>query len=277
MADADTPDVLVSDLGCLRLDWPKVVFSYMGRYQVDLENLRHECRERFGSVQSGLCTHCGKYICGDLGRHVAHFHLDLAQLWRYPVTWCTVWRGTPQDCVDHMRRAHTVPASIRATNLARWFPPWTVSRENWNTVLRSSVSGVATDTLLFSRIGVPLVHRYRIFARAGTHVAFRGTYMARLRTFLTVADAAYLKSRDKRHGQSLASQMSPEVPGRSRSRELTNSSQPSTSRHLRRLLQLLSESCHLPWFVHTGMAVGPPLSRWISHCLVARCTTECSR
>ena len=35
------------------------------------------------------------------------------------VTWCTAWRGTPQDCVDHMRRAHTVPASIRASNLAR--------------------------------------------------------------------------------------------------------------------------------------------------------------
>ena len=66
------------------------------------------------------------------------------------------------------------------------------------------------------------MHRYRIFARAGTHVAFRGTY-------ITVADAAYLKSRDKRHSQSLASQMSPEVPGRSRSREPTHSSQPSTS------------------------------------------------
>ena len=108
-----------------------------------------------------------------------------------------------------MRTTHSEPASIRAANLARWFPLWTVSRENWNTVLGSSVSGVATDTLLFSRIGVPLVHRYRVFARSGTHGAFRGTYMARLRTFLTVADAAYLMSRDKRRGQSLASQMSP--------------------------------------------------------------------
>ena len=66
------------------------------------------------------------------------------------------------------------------------------------------------------------------------NAAFRGTYMymARLRTFLTVADAAYLKSRDKRHGRSVASQMSPEVPGRSRSREPTHYSQPSTSRRL---------------------------------------------
>ena len=61
MADADAPDVPVSELGCLRLDWPQAVLSYMGRYQKDLENLRHECRERFGSVQSGLCTHSRRF------------------------------------------------------------------------------------------------------------------------------------------------------------------------------------------------------------------------
>ena len=48
MADADAPFVPVSDLGCLRLDWLKALFSYMGRHQVDLE--------RFSTVQSGLCT-----------------------------------------------------------------------------------------------------------------------------------------------------------------------------------------------------------------------------
>ena len=134
------------------------------------------------------------------------------------MTWCTAWRGTPQDCIHHMCRAHTVPASIKTANLTIWFPPWTVSREHWSNVLRSSVSGVATDTLLLSRIGVPLVHRYRVFARAGTHVAFCGTYMALLRTFLNVADTACLRSRNRRRTRSLASQMSPEVPVRGRSR-----------------------------------------------------------
>ena len=173
-----------------------------------------------------------KFICGDLGRHVAHFHLDLAQLWRCPVTWCTVWRGTPQNCVDHMRRSHMVPASIRAANLARWFPPWTVSRANWNIALRSSVSGVSMDALLFSRVGAQLMHRYCVFARSGIHAAFQGTYMARLihRTFLNVSDAAYHRSQDKRRGRSLASRMHTKVPGRSSSRELTQSSQPRTSR-----------------------------------------------
>ena len=86
-----------------------------------------------------------------------------------------------------------------------------------------------TDILLFSRIGL-LVHRYRVFARAGTHVAFRGTYIARLRTFLNAADAVCLRSRNRRRAQSLASQMSPGVPVRSHSRKPTDSSQPSTSR-----------------------------------------------
>ena len=61
-----------------------------------------------------------------------------------------------------MRRAHNVPALVKAANLARWFPPWTVSREYWTNIMRSSVSGIAVDTLLFSRIGVPLFHRYQV-------------------------------------------------------------------------------------------------------------------
>ena len=212
MDEADPPFVTLGELGCLRLDWPRAIFSFMGRYQVDLEHLRHECRERFGSTQSGLCTYCGKFIRQDLGRHVACFHLDLAQLWRCLVSWYTVWRGTPQDCIDHMHKAHSVPATVKAANLARWFPPWTVSGEQCNTILRSSVSGVAVDALLFSRIGAPLIHRYRVFSRAGTHVAFRGTYTTKLRNFLSVADAACLRARNRRRTRALASQMSPEGP-----------------------------------------------------------------
>ena len=36
------------------------------------------------------------------------------------------------------------------------------------------------------------MHRYRVFACAGTHVTFCGTYMARFWTFFNVADAACL-------------------------------------------------------------------------------------
>ena len=37
------------------------------------------------------------------------------------MTWCTVWKGTSQDCIDHMRRAHNIPALVKAANLARCF------------------------------------------------------------------------------------------------------------------------------------------------------------
>ena len=117
----------------------------------------------------------GKHIQQHLGKHIALYHLELAQLWQCPVTWCTVWKGTSQDCIDHMRRAHDSPPLVKAANLARWLPPWTVTREQWSNMTRSTVSGIAVDTLLFSRIGMPLFHRYRVFDRPGTHAAFRGS------------------------------------------------------------------------------------------------------
>ena len=37
-----------------------------------------------------------------------------------------------------------------------------------------------------------LIHRYRVFSRAGTHVAFHGTYMARVQAFIEESDVACL-------------------------------------------------------------------------------------
>ena len=82
--------------------------------------------------------------------------------------------GTAQDCVNHMRRAHDIPPLAKAA---------TETREQWYSMSRPAISGIAVDTLLFSRIGVPLFHRYRVFDRQGTHGALRGTYMRRMHTF----------------------------------------------------------------------------------------------
>ena len=56
LADEELPFVAVSNLGCLRLDWPKTLSTFMSRYQFDLDQMRRECRHRFGSTQSGACT-----------------------------------------------------------------------------------------------------------------------------------------------------------------------------------------------------------------------------
>ena len=125
----------------------------------------------------------------DLGKHIAFYHLELAQLWRCPVMWYTVWKRTAQDCIDHMRRTHKVPLSVKAANLAKYFPAWTVSREQWSKMLMPCVSGVAIDTLLFSCVGSPLRHRYRLISRTGSHTAFRGTYLKRLWSFIEESDS----------------------------------------------------------------------------------------
>ena len=167
MGQEEWPQVPLSEIGCLRLDWPKDLFAFVGHYQLELEQMRKVCRDRFGPAASGMCPTCDKYIQVNLGKHVALYHLDLAQLWRCPVDWCPVWKGTSQDCVDHMRRAHNTPVSVKAGNLVRWCPPWTVTREQWHSMSRPSVSVIAIDTFLFSRIGMPLFHRYRVFDRLG--------------------------------------------------------------------------------------------------------------
>ena len=133
------------------------------------------------SAWNGLALHSPR---------TAHIHCTLAQLWRCPAMWCTVWKGTAQDCIDHMWRSHKVPLSVKAANLARFFPPWTVTREPWVGMMMPSISGVAIDTLLFSRVGSPLCHCYRIISRTGSHVAFWGTYLCRLHVFLEESDSA---------------------------------------------------------------------------------------
>ena len=208
MGQEEWPQVPLSDIGCLRLDWPKDLFAFVGRYQLELEQMRKACRDRFGPAASGTCSTCEKYIQVNLGKHVALYHLDLAQLWRCPVAWCPVWKGTSQDCVDHMRRAHNTPISVKAGNLARWFPPWTVTREQWHSMSRPSVSGIAIDTFLFSRIGMPLFHRYRVFDRLGGHPAFRGPYMSRLFAFLKEADAESIRRSHRRRAKEIAASMS---------------------------------------------------------------------
>ena len=70
-----------------------------------------------------------------------------------------------------LRRSHSF-GPCGAANLGHWFPPF--SRDKWRETLKSSVSGVSMDALLFSQSGMPLVHRYGVFSRAGTHICLRG-------------------------------------------------------------------------------------------------------
>ena len=50
--------------------------------------------------------------------------------------------------------------------------------------------------------------RYQVFDRPGAHVAFRGTYMQRMRTFLEESDNASLRASHRRRAREIAARMS---------------------------------------------------------------------
>ena len=139
---------------------------------------------QYRKKQPAPCEFCGTLIRCDMYRHVACCHLDLAQLWRCPVSWCTVWKGTPQDLIDHVRGAHKVPEEVQHIRLEMLFPPWMVTRQVYTDSLTSRHSGISNDVLLFSDIGLSLVHHYRVHKRGLPHVAFRRNYMSQLRALL---------------------------------------------------------------------------------------------
>ena len=182
------PEAKVSntELSLLRDKWPPTIFRHMTWRQQDLEVMRKDAKKRFHQTRPSPCRYCGKVNRCDMYRHVAKFHLDLAQLWRCPVSWCTVWKGTPQDCMDHLRGAHDVPWIAKTANMEKFIPPWTVRREMWTDSLRAEHSGISTDIMLFSDLGLSLAHHYKIHRFGQPHFAFRRNNMAKLRALLPV-------------------------------------------------------------------------------------------
>ena len=189
MEDLPEPSVSHDELSLLRLQWPVTVLRNMVWLQNELDAMRAAAKKRFRNSRPGYSSYCGKWVNCDMYRHVSTYHLDLSQLWRCPVSWCTVWKGTPQDCMDHVQRAHDMPSDIKSASLEKFFPPWTVRRQIWVDALKPCHSGVSTDVLLFSEIQLSLVHHYRVFKRGLPHHAFSRDYLTRLQVFVSQATA----------------------------------------------------------------------------------------
>ena len=153
---------------------------------------------------------CSTTIRCDMYRHVARCHLDLAQLWRCPVPWCTAWKGAPQDLMDHVRYAHRVPEEVQSIKLETLIPPWTVTRKVYMESLTSRHSGISNDILLFSDIGLSLAHHSRVHKKG----AFRKNYMSQLCTLLPLP-AAPLAERGSPQPGCSAMEDSPEAVGTS--------------------------------------------------------------
>ena len=146
MEDSSEPSVSEDDLSLLRLKWPVTVLRKMVWLQNELDAMRVAAKRRYRHSRPGDCSYCGKWIKCDMYRHVSTYHLDLGQL--CPVSWCTMWKGTPQDCMDHVQGAHDVPSDIKSASLEKFFPPWTVQHQIWVDALKPCHSGVSTDVLI---------------------------------------------------------------------------------------------------------------------------------
>ena len=164
--------------------WPPAIFSHMKWFQRDLDLMRKSAKREFSQLRPMPCKYCGKVIRVNMYRHVARLHLDLVQLWRCPIAWCTTWKGSPQDCLEHLRNGHDVPWISKTVSIEKYAPPWTVRRELWTESLRVEHSGISTDILLFSELGLSLKQHYRVYRGGLPHAVFRTDYIERLRALL---------------------------------------------------------------------------------------------
>ena len=184
MGDLPESHVSMPELAELIHKWPPAVINHMMWWQRELEQMRKAAKMKYRQKHPAPCMFCGIIIKCNMYRHVAHSHLELTKLWRCTISWCTVWRGVPQDLMDHIRDAHNVPGKIRKVSLEMLFPPWTVTRQVYAESLTSRHSGISNDVLLFSEVGLSLVHHYRVHKRGLPPAAFRGKYLEQLRALL---------------------------------------------------------------------------------------------
>ena len=164
-----------ADITALRRHWPKDVFRALSRRATDVERLHRDARKRskraFRLSGPGYCIVCDERVYTALDAHMIAFHLELAQLWRCPVEWRAVWKGSVRECLEHLTEKHGGSTFFAMKNVAKFFPPWTVTRSVWFHALRPDVSGIAVDALLFNEAGRRLAHRYRIYRDPFPHPA----------------------------------------------------------------------------------------------------------
>ena len=145
--------VTPADVIGLRQRWPKAVFHVMRERSVELEDLR---RKAFVSSQPayrytgrGYCPVCKTKSDDGLDAHMMCHHLDLGQLWRCPVEWCAMWKGSVRECRDHFNDKHSGSETIDFDQVSKAFPAWMVPRDFWKQALQPEISGIAVDVMLF--------------------------------------------------------------------------------------------------------------------------------
>ena len=115
------------------------------------------------------------------------YHLGLGQLWRCPVEWCAVWKGSVQECRDHFNDKHSGSVTLDFKKVSRSVPAWTVTRKLWEQGLNPKISGIAVDIRLFHESGKRLVHKYRVYQDPEPHLALHEGKITKLLSFVNRA------------------------------------------------------------------------------------------
>ena len=137
--------------------WPRSVSRTMNRHGLDMERLRRGARHRpdraFRHNAPGFCSVCEVWIEPALDVHMSNVHLEMAQLWRCPVEWCAVWKGSVRACQKHLSEKHGGSSLFGLKNVAKFPPhglfPATSGRRLFNPMFRvllwKSVSSLRLD------------------------------------------------------------------------------------------------------------------------------------
>ena len=157
--------VTPADVIGLRQRWPKAVFQVMRERSVEMEDMRRLAytgdEPAYRYTGRGYCPVCAIKTDHGLDMHMMCHHLGLGQLWRCPVEWCAMWKGSVRECRDHFNEKHSGSETLDFDKVSKAFPAWTVTRDFWKAALRPEVSGIAVDVKLFHEAGRRLVHKYR--------------------------------------------------------------------------------------------------------------------
>ena len=176
--------VTPADVIGLRQRWPKAVFHVMRERSVEMEDLRRKAytsgQPAYRYTGRGYCPVCMTKSDYGLDSHMMCQHLDLGQLWRCPVEWCAVWKGSVRECRDHFIEKHSGSETINFDKVSKAFPAWTVTRDFWKSALQPEISGIAVDVMLFRESGRRLVHKYRVYRDPLPHPALREGKISRL-------------------------------------------------------------------------------------------------
>ena len=99
-----------AEITTLCRQWPKAVFKTLRRRAPDIERLSRDTPKRtdkaFRYGGPGYCGVSDIRMHSALDAHMVACHLELGQLWRCPVTWCVVWKGSGRACLEHLAEKH---------------------------------------------------------------------------------------------------------------------------------------------------------------------------